>query len=220
MKIVSLNVALPSAQLYGEHEVFTGGAKRPVPRTMLRFDGFDGDGQADRQNHGGPDKAVCVYPFDHYPHWEAVFGHELAPGAFSENLTVSGVRETEVCVGDVFRAGEATVQVCQPRMPCSKLARKNGQRLLPKWVAGTGYTGFYARVLAEGLVEAGWSFELVERHPEGVTIARVNDVIYERSQEDPDLIEHLANLPEFGDAGRAMFARRLRRLRQEGVGKR
>ena len=143
---------------------------------MLRTGGFDGDGQGDRQHHGGPDKAVCVYPFDHYAHWEKALGRELAPAAFSENLTVGGIRETGVCVGDVFRVGGAVVQVCQPRVPCDKLARKNGERLLPKWMSATGYTGFYARVLAEGLVEAGAPFELVERHPGGITIADANYV--------------------------------------------
>lgn len=185
---------------------------------MLRFGGFDGDGQADRQHHGGPDKAVCVYPFDHYPHWEKMFGHELTPGAFSENLTVSGVRETDTCVGDVFRAGGAVVQACQPRVPCDKLARKIGERMLPKWMTGIGHTGFYMRVLEEGPVEAGSPFELVERHPDGITIADANDVIYDRSS-DTALVERLANLPELGAAGRALFVRRLERLRrQERVG--
>ena len=197
--------------------MFTGGAKKPAPRAMLHLGGFEGDGQADRQNHGGPDKAVCVYPFDHYAHWERMLGRELAPGAMSENLTVSGIRESEVCVGDVFRAGGATVQVCQPRVPCDKLARKNGERLLPKWLSEIGYTGFYTRVLEEGVVEAGSPFELVERHPDGITIADVNDVIYDRAS-DVVLIERLANLQEFGAAGRAMFARRLARLRRERVG--
>lgn len=217
MEVVSLNVALPSTQRYGEHGLFTGGAKRPVPRAMLRTYGFDGDGQADTQNHGGLDKAVCVYPFDHYPRWERVLGRELTPGAFSENLTISGIRETEVRVGDVFRAGEATMQVCQPRVPCDKLARKNGERLLPRWMSGTGYTGFYMRVLAEGPVDAGSSFKLIERHPDNITIADANDAIYDRCR-DVDLVERLANLPEFGAAGRAMFARRLERLRHERIG--
>ena len=101
MEIVSLNVALPSTQRYGNREVFTGGAKRPVPRAMLRASGFEGDEQADRRNHGGPDKAVCVYSSVHYPHWQRMLGRRLDPGAFSENLTVSGIREARVCVGDV-----------------------------------------------------------------------------------------------------------------------
>jgi MOSC domain-containing protein YiiM len=208
VKVVSLNVALPQVQRYGREEVRTGGAKEPVPNALLRFEGFDGDGQADKVNHGGVDKAVCVYPFDHYAHWERVFGRTLEPGAFSENLTVSGAVETGVCIGDVFRAGEAILQVSQPRMPCSKLAGKNGQRLLPKWVGQTGYTGFYMRVLSEGLVSEDDAFEIVEEHPDRISVSDVNDVIFERSA-DAGMIERLANLPEFGGDGRAHFAERL-----------
>jgi MOSC domain-containing protein YiiM len=207
MKVVSLNVALPLTQCYGGQEVLTGGAKKPVPRAMLRLDNFDGDGQADRVNHGGPDKAVCIYPFDHYAYWEETLGRELPPGAFSENLTVSSALETEVCIGDVFRIGEATVQISQPRMPCNKLAGKNAARLLTRWVAQTGYTGFYTRVLSEGMVAAGDPFECVERHPDRISTADVNDVIYERSH-DLGLIERLAGLPEFTADGRALFAQR------------
>jgi MOSC domain-containing protein YiiM len=216
VKVVSLNVALPSTQHYGREEVMTGGAKRPVPRAVLRFRGFDGDGQADLVNHGGDGKAVCVYPFDHYAHWERVFGRRLEWGAFSENLTVSGAVETEVCVGDVFGVGDAVVQVSQPRTPCSKLAGKNGERLLTKWVGQRGYTGYYLRVLSEGLVSAGDAFERVESHPDRVSIADVNDVIYGRS-DDARLIERLANLPEFGADGRAIFAERLVRRREKSL---
>ncbi len=211
MKIFSLNVALPSTQRYGGQEVLTGGAKKPVPRAALCFDNFDGDGQADRVNHGGPDKAVCIYPFDHYAYWEKTLGRELSPGAFSENLTVSRALETDVCIGDVFSIGGAVVQVSQPRMPCNKLAGKNGERLLVRWVAQTGYTGFYARVLSEGVVAAGDPFVCVERHPDHISIAEVNDIIYERSH-DLELTERLSGLPEFAPAGRALFAQRAESL--------
>lgn len=205
-----MNVALPSTQRYGEEEVRTGGAKRPVQSAVLRTTGFDGDGQADLVNHGGPEKAVCVYPFDHYAHWERVLGRRLEPGALSENLTVSGAVESGVCIGDVFGVGEAVVQVSQPRTPCSKLARKNGERLLTKWVGQTGYSGYYLRVLSGGLVSTGDAFERIENHPERISIADVNEIVYGRSQ-DPALLERLANLPEFGADGRALFAERLER---------
>ena len=217
MEIVSLNVALPSTQRYGNREVFTGGAKRPVPRAVLRVNGFEGDGQADRRNHGGPDKAVCVYSSVHYPHWQRMLGRRLDPGAFSENLTVSGIREARVCVGDVFRAGEAVVQVSTPRTPCDKVAGKNGEKQLSKWISGSGYTGFYMRVLEEGLVQKGDAFERVERQPDGIAIARVNDIIYGRFR-DLDLIEYLVGLPEFETSGRAAFARLLGKLRRERIG--
>jgi len=211
VKVVSLNVAMPQAQRYGRELVRTAGAKSPVPNALLRSLGFDGDGQADLVNHGGVDKAVCVYPFDHYAHWESVFGRALEPGAFSENLTVAGAVESGVCIGDVFEVGEAVLQVSQPRTPCSKLAGKNGQRLLTKWVGQTGYTGFYMRVLSEGLVGVNDAFERIENHPDQIAVADVNDIVFGRS-EDAALIERLANLPEFGGDGRALFAERLERV--------
>jgi MOSC domain-containing protein YiiM len=213
VNVVSLNVGLPRTQLYGRETVRTGGAKKPVPNATLCSLGFAGDGQADLVNHGGVDKAVCVYPYDHYAHWEKVFGHELEPGAFSENLTISGAVETGVCVGDVFGVGGALVQVSQPRTPCSKLAGKNGQRLLTRWVGQSGYTGFYMRVISGGSVSSGDAFDLVEGHPERISIAAVNDIIFGRS-EDAGLIEKLANLPEFGADGRALFSERLGRRRE------
>ena len=214
MKVVWVNVGLPRAQHYGREVVWTAGAKRPVPNAVLRFHAFEGDGQADRLNHGGVDKAVCVYPFDHYAHWSKLFGRTLEPASFSENLTVSGAVENEVCIGDVFRMGKAVVQVSQPRTPCGKLAGKNGQRLLARWVVQTGYTGFYMRVLSEGPVSIGDAFELVERHPDRISITAVNDIVFGRS-EDERLIERLANLPEIGVDGRALFAERLERLGRE-----
>jgi MOSC domain-containing protein YiiM len=204
MKIISLNVALRSTQRYKGQEVLTGGAKSSVSCARLRSHNFNGEVQADLVNHSGLEKAVCVYPLDHYAYWQRVLDLELGPGAFSENVTVSDALETEVCVGDVFKFGEAVAQVCQPRQPCDKLAGKNGQKLLPKWMVRTGYTGFYMRVLSEGVV----------------TMADANDVIYERSY-DLTLIEGLTNLSEFSTVGRALFAKRLERLRRrqqtEGV---
>jgi MOSC domain-containing protein YiiM len=213
MRIISLNVGLPCAQRYEGREVITAGAKKPVPRAVLRFENFDGDRQADQVNHGGFEKAVCVYPFDHYPYWSRQLGRDLKPGAFSENLTVLGAIETEVCVGDVFRIGEAMVQVSQPRMPCTKLAGKNESKMLPKLIADTGYTGFYMRVLSEGLVAADDGFDLKRAHPERITIAEVNSIIYEKSN-DVALIKRLAELAEFSEVGRTLFAQRLERLAQ------
>ena len=213
MKVVSLNVGLPRAQHYGRELVWTAGAKRPVPEARLRFHGFEGDGQADRRNHGGVDKAVCVYPFDHYAHWAKLFGRPLESTSFSENLTVSGAVEHEICIGDVFGVGEAVVQVSQPRTPCGKLAGKNRQRMLTRWVAEAGYTGFYMRVLSEGLVSNGDAFERIERHPESISVSSVNDISFGRS-EDERLIARLAHLPAFGADGRALFAERLECLRR------
>jgi MOSC domain-containing protein YiiM len=176
MKIILLNVALPSTQRYEGQEGPYGRSKKAGAARDVALRPFDGDGQADWVNHGGLEKAICVCPFDHYAHWRRVLGRELEPGTFRE------------C--DVFRAGGAVAQISQPRMPCSKLAGKNGEKLLTRWVAQTGYTGFYVRVLSEGSVSAGATFERVAQDPGRSSIAAVNDIVYERSQ-DLALIERL-----------------------------
>jgi MOSC domain-containing protein YiiM len=211
MYVQSINVGLPELRARSGNDVLTGGDKLPVPSAYLRQLGFEGDGQADTVNHGGPDKAVCVYSLDYYGHWEHVLGRPLPPGSFSENLTVLGLDDADACIGDVYQVGGALLQVAQPRMPCAKLAAKLGEPQLVKWIADANYTGFYLRVLAEGPVARGDAFVRVETHKDRISIAAVNEIIYDRSA-DYALIARLASLPEFGESGRAIFTRRLARL--------
>ena len=131
--------------------------KLPVPGSVLvGRTNLEGDGQADLRLHGGEDKAVYAYPAEHYPLWQAELDlAELPYGGFGENLTVSGLLEFEVCIGDVYQAGEVQLQVTQPRGPCWKLARRWGIPDLAVRFTQTGRTGFYLRVLQEGLLAAG-----------------------------------------------------------------
>jgi MOSC domain-containing protein YiiM len=208
MKIVSLNLGTPQTQLYRGIAVLTAGHKTPAASAMLRFTNFDGDRQADLKNHGGPDKAVCVYSFDHYPFWEATLGEMLEPGAFSENLTIAGLRESEVCLGDTFSAGEALVQISQPRQPCSKLAGKRGSKGLPAIIHQTSFSGFYLRVLKEGVVTAGAPFELAARHPLGVTVEFANQVMY-RQRVDAESLRRVLAVAELSAAWRGSLSSRL-----------
>jgi len=215
MKLVSLNVGRPEPQVYRGHLVSTAGHKQPAPSAMLRFTNLDGDRQADLVNHGGPDKAVCVYAFDHYAYWESVFGRKLSPGAFSENFTLSGVHEAEVCLGDTFRVGEALVQISQPRQPCSKLAGKHGRKDLPRLVHETSFSGFYLRVLAEGRVRQGDAFEFVARHPAGVTVEFANQVMY-RQRDDVESLRRVQAVPELSGAWRRRLTERLAEMEVRG----
>jgi len=215
MQIVSINVATPKAQIYRGRLVSTAGHKQPAPSAILRFTNLDGDRQADLKNHGGPDKAVCVYSFDHYAAWESVLGRKLAPGAFSENFTIAGLRESEVCIGDTFRAGEALVQISQPRKPCHKLAGRHNRKDLPALIHANGFSGFYLRVLTEGLVRAGDAFELATRHPMGVTVAFANQVMYEQ-RDDLDSLRCLLAVPELSAVWRETLSERLEKLEVRG----
>lgn len=208
MHLVSLNVGLPAAQSYGGKDVLTGGLKRPVAEAELGPAGFAGDGQADLKNHGGPDKSVCVYAHDHYPYWEGVLGGLLEPAAFSENLTVAGALEADVRVGDVWQVGEARLQVSQPRMPCGKLAGKRGRRDLPDQIHANGLSGFYLRTLTPGRVRAGQPVSVVERHPAGVTILFVNQLLYRQRTGRADFERALA-VDALAEAARAALLKRL-----------
>ena len=210
MRIVSINVGMPAVKTYGDKTVRTGGYKEPVAAAMLRRRGFEGDGQADLVNHGSLDQAALVFAFEHYPGWEKRLGCPLAPGAFSENLTVEGATEDELCVGDIIRIGDAITQVTQPRQPCGKLARKLGEPRLVDWVIAARQGGVYLRVLTEGNVATDAAFERIERHPDRISIATVNDLIYDRLT-DRALIAHLIDMPEFSVAGRESMAKKLKR---------
>lgn len=177
-EVVSLQVGLPAPLPWRGREVASAIVKRPVNGAVaLGPEGFDGDAQADRSVHGGPDKAVCCYPVEHQAGLAARIGAPLPPGAFGENLTLRGLTEDLVHVGDVFAIGTAEVQVSQPRGPCYKLAARWDLKELPAILARGGMTGFYFRVLRPGAVAAGDEVLLLERRS-AVTVADVLRVTY------------------------------------------
>ena len=142
---------------------------------------LDGDAQANLVAHGGVHKAVNAYPAEHYSHWQQHLPHlGMTYGAFGENFTTSGLLEDEVCVGDIFKAGGAIVQISHPRQPCWKLEQRWGVKDFMAQVNKTGRTGWYLRVLQEGYVEAGNALVLVERPFPQWTIARANEVMRNR----------------------------------------
>lgn len=158
----------------------TGFYKEPQSApSWLGYEGFRGDEQADRRHHGGVDKAVCVYPDQHYAYWRCVLRlDELPHGAFGENITLSDLAEEHVCIGDIFNLGEARVQVSQPRQPCWKLARRWRIKDLTARVEQAGFTGFYFRVLHHGHVSMGDTLVLQQRSFPQWTIARCNEIMH------------------------------------------
>lgn len=191
----------------------TGFRKAPMEgRVWLGYGGLRGDEQADRQHHGGVDKAVCVYALEHYGHWQEVLGGaELPMGAFGENFSTRGFIEDGVCIGDVYAIGDARVQVSQPRQPCWKLARRWRRKDLAVLVEQTGFTGFYFRVLRHGWVAAGMSLERVERpHPE-ITVARANRVMH-HAKDDREAARDLAGCPALSASWKDALWSRAERL--------
>ena len=181
MRIASVQVGKP--QRVGD--LRTGFGKRPVPGPVrVGFENLDGDGQADRRYHGGPDMAVLAYSADHYPAWRSELSWpDLPLGGFGENLSVDGAAESTVCIGDVWRAGTAVLQVASPRKPCSKISAFWQRPDLLKQVEQRGRIGWYLRVLEEGTLAAGDEITLADRpHPDW-TVARAYEVGIARSRD-------------------------------------
>jgi MOSC domain-containing protein YiiM len=214
MKLISIQVGKPrvlgmtGAADLDDREWSTGFYKEPIAGSVLvSRTNLAGDGQADLKNHGGPDKAICVYPQDHWPAWVAELGIKQTPGGFGENFTIAGAVEKDVCIGDVFRCQGVLVQVSQPRQPCWKLARRWRIKDLAVRVERTGRTGWYFRVLEEGPVEAGADFALLERpHPQW-TVASANEVMHHRKT-DWEAASRLAQCPALSESWRSSLGRR------------
>ncbi len=180
MMLLSINIGQPTTVEFNDRRYQTGIDKRHrMGRVYLSRLGLAGDGQADREHHGGVHQAVYCYPHEHYSHWASELSRaDFHYGAFGENLTLLGLLETTVCIGDVLRIGGAVIQASQPRVPCYKLADKLGAPGFEKTFLRANRPGFYARVLEEGVLEAGDPIHLLERDPVGMSIAEINAALY------------------------------------------
>lgn len=210
MKILSINVGKPSLLVSSAGDVLSGINKRPIEEEVfLGKLNFVGDAQADLIHHGGVDKAVCVYPVEHYSFWENFMGKKLDFPSFGENLTVQAMQEEVIHIGDVIQIGTAIVQVSQPRKPCYKLARKYGITDLPLQVQNTGYTGYYFRVLQEGVIKRVDLPVMLETDPLGVTVAYANQIMH-HEKKNIDGIHKILAVEALSDSWRASLQERLK----------
>lgn len=144
--------------------------------------GLTGDGQADLEHHGGPEKAVFAYSFENYAYWQKELGiSEILPGGMGENLVMEHVTEETIAIGDTFQIGGAVIQVSQPRQPCWKPARRFKIKTLALLLQNTGKTGWYFRVLQEGHVEPGQTFTLLDRPYPHLNIQKCNQIIHAKA---------------------------------------
>ncbi len=180
-RLLSVNVGLPREVEWHGRTVRTSIWKEPVSgRVRVRRLNLDGDEQSDLTVHGGPDKAVYVYPSEHYEYWRGELpGAGLPWGAFGENLTTRGLLEDDTRIGDRLRVGSAEFLVTQPRMPCYKLGVRFGRDDMVRRFHESGRSGFYLAVLSEGEVGAGDPIEILARDDHGVTVADIT-ALYRR----------------------------------------
>jgi MOSC domain-containing protein YiiM len=218
VQLLSVNVAHPRKVTYRGRTYSTAIFKQPVTgRAAVRRLNIDGDSQGNPRTHGGPDMAIYVFGHENCAQWEREYGAQLPYGAFGENLTVTGMDEAEVAVGDIFRIGSTRLQVTEPRTPCHKLAMKFEDDDLPRRFAATGHVGFYCRVLTEGDIGAGDAIIRETQDPARLTIAEVLALWADKGAEATRL-ERALGVAALSATWRARFEARLESLAAAALG--
>lgn len=215
MKILSVNVGLPRQIISDSKPVTTGIFKTPVQgRLKVGNLNLEGDGQADLSAHGGRNKAVYAYPSEHYAWWRSELpGMDLPWGMFGENLTLEGMQEEQVHVGDRFRMGTAVLMVTQPRLPCYKLGIRLERNDMPERFLESGRTGFYFAVVEEGELGADDVIEFIEQGANQISIATILRLYRSHGQRDSRQIERILQVEVLPEGWRKRFIRMLQELK-------
>jgi len=210
MNVLSVNVGLPREVDWRGKTVRTSIFKAPVPgRVRVTLLNVQGDQQSDLSVHGGADKAIYAYPSEHYALWrDELPGSEFPWGAFGENLTIEGMLEDQVHIGDRFRVGSAEFVVTQPRMPCFKLGIRFHRPDMVKRFLRSGRTGFYLAVLREGEIGAGDPLDLIAQDDSRITVADVV-ALYAADAANQDLLRRASELSSLPESWREYFRERL-----------
>jgi MOSC domain-containing protein YiiM len=210
IQVVSVNVGLPREVVSDGKIVLTSIFKTPVQgRVAIEGNNLAGDRQSDLTVHGGPSKAVYAYPSEHYAFWrEQLRDVELPWGSFGENLTLAGVLEDAVHVGDRLRVGTAELVVTQPRMPCFKLGIRFDRADMVKRFLQSRRSGFYLTVAVEGELGAGDAIDIVERHPSAVSIREILGM-YVREEVNGERVRAAIELPSLSNGWRRELRDRL-----------
>jgi MOSC domain-containing protein YiiM len=213
MQVISVNVGQPRRVVWNGQIEETGIYKEAVKgRVAVRKLNLEGDSQADLTVHGGLDKAVYAYPTEHYSFWREQFPEmELPWGMFGENLTITGLLEDAVHIGDHFQVGSAKLMVTQPRIPCYKLGIKFGRDDILRRFLMSGMTGFYFAVLEEGDVAAGDSISMLHQDEHQVTVAGIVR-LYSEDKYNLDLIRRVVAVEALPEEWREYFQERFERI--------
>jgi len=204
--LLSVNVGMPRNVAWQGKTVYTGVWKHPVPGpVMARRLNIDGDGQGDLHGHGGEQRAVLVYQIASYRHWQRHFGRDdFGYGQFGENLTVDGMPDDQVCIGDRYRIGGAEFEVTQPRVTCYRVGLRLGEPELPALLVSHHRPGFYMRVLSEGRIQAGDRIVKTLTGPHALTVADTDALLYLPGH-DPDKLRLATQIPALSPGWQQSF---------------
>lgn len=181
-KIISLAIGKPKSFNWNNNGEKSAIAKGTVLSAELKKTGFFGDGVANTEFHGGADRAVCLYPYEHYSLWEKTFQKKLQMHAFGENITAYGMTEAEVCIGDIYKIGTTVIQVTQGRVPCATISKFNGEEYFLSKVFESCLTGYFFRVLEEGTITMDSNIELIEKNPMEITVLFAATTLFHQKQ--------------------------------------
>jgi MOSC domain-containing protein YiiM len=211
MKLLSVNVAMPQTVEINGRPVLTGIYKTPVAGPVAVYPlGLAGDGQVDLNVHGGEHQALYAYAIEHFEHWQNRLGKTtLAAGTFGENLTVQGLLESDICIGDILQLGDAVqVQVTMPRIPCFKFGHKVGRPDILHEFLLSGRSGFYLRVLQTGSVQADDTIRILQRDSQGISV-RTALGLQKLGEGDKSLLQQALQVESLAPLLRQIFSERL-----------
>ncbi|AKG33863.1 MOSC domain-containing protein [Paenibacillus durus] len=207
-KIIHLAVGKPKEYDWNRKKEFSAIGKSFVQAVELKKSGFIGDDVANHKFHGGIDRAVCLYPFEHYSYWEDKFNKKLNPPAFGENITATGMLEEQVYIGDIYRIGETVIQVTQGRVPCDTISKYNEEKSFLKKVVETSLTGYFFRVIEEGIINSNSKIELVERDKNQISVFFATKVLFHQKT-DKAAIEKILEVEALAEDWRKRFLKLL-----------
>jgi MOSC domain-containing protein YiiM len=211
MKVKTVNIGKRQKVNWRGKQVETGIFKYPVDGSiLLEQEDVAGDAVVDRRYHGGVDKACYLYSADHYAYWQETFPEvDWQPGMMGENVTIEGLSEKRIQIGDIYALGDALVQVSQPRQPCFKLGIRVGTQKIIKSFINQPYPGVYVKVIRPGEVKTGDGFELRDRLHNSIGLLEVWELIYAQDY-DEDLMEFAVDFQHLADACRETLRKKMR----------
>ncbi|RNB83110.1 MOSC domain-containing protein [Brevibacillus nitrificans] len=211
-KIVYVSKGLPKNMTYNGQEYLSGIWKEQTDELHVATQQIAEDDVANPAYHGGPDRVVCLYPFEHYAHWEKEFDQPLEKAAFGENVTAVNMREDQVCIGDVYQFGDAILQVSQGRYPCATINKRNHNNQLLKQIIAAGYTGYFFRVLQEGTIKSDSPIIQLSAHPAQVTVASIHHLYFHEKSPDPKVLARMLELEELATPWRKKLIEKQQKL--------
>jgi len=207
-KIIHLAVGKPKEYNWNHKKEFSGIGKSAVQSLKVEKSIIVGDEVANHKFHGGPDRVVCLYPFEHYSYWEEIFQKKLILPAFGENITATGMTEEQVCIGDIFKIGDTILQITQGRVPCVTISNYNEEKHLLKKIIETTLTGYFFRVLEEGTIRFDSEITLLEKHSKEISVSFATQILFHQ-KEDKASIEKILTVDALAEDWRNRFLKLL-----------